>query len=450
METQVTSDSYVIERGKDILALKARSFINQGYPLSAKGKNLRQSVKQAVEEKNISALVDLEVSLPTIENPHLDLFAELKLSPDEVPSLLGPDLADVQVTKGCSHNCNYCSLAASHKVEVMPFAGVLKIAETKKAYETEVLKEWASWVQMVKNQKGLDIDPPLRKDGGVIYIPAVMLKDIPSDIGEMFSTHPLSRLLRQDLFFDRAPIGPFIPLYGRTPFVGDVGKKGYLTNYYDSDSFDYVSTSMIHEDGTPADYGDVCRALASEIRPIHITTAGWVRGNKIAERAAKKIVELYKQNPAYFYHPRISVNKSERRAERNLDEYLEDMKATILALKEMIPEVLLISDPGNQSDDEFKNKVINPLKEWLKKEGQPAWTKEGLGKVSHFSGRAAENHKEENDEDNANCMPGYHIWPNGEIANQKYILEPFQSLHQVIKFVPKGGRPVQIGKNIFK
>lgn len=436
-----------VEVVKDVLTIKARSFIDQRYPLSSQGEILRQTAKLALEQRNDAALKQIEPSLPTVENPHLDMFQELKLAPGDIPTFFGPDLADVQVTKGCSHKCNFCSLAASHRVEVMPFAGVLKIAEAKRTFEEQVLVEWDSWVQAVKDQKGLDINPPLGHEHGMIVIPAVMFRDIPKDIGDLYASHPLSKILRPDLFFDRAPIGPFIPQYDRNPFVG---KTGYLTSYYDSDPFDYVSTSMVHEDGSPTDYGDVCRVLVSEIRPIHITTAGWVRGNQVAERAARKIVELYNQNPAYFDHPRISVNKTERRAERSMNEYLEDMKATIAALKDIGPEVLLISDTGDASDEEFEEKVITPLREWLKTEGQPAWTEEHGGRVSHYSGRAAEEGQREGDFDNANCMPGYHIWPNGEITNQQYEPQVESSIHRIEKKVPKGGRPKPIGRNIFK
>ena len=199
-----------------------------------------------------------------------------------------------------------------------------------------------------------------------------------------------------------------------------------IQNYYDSDVFDYKDRTFLHSDGTPADFGDVARLIASETRPIHITTAGWSKTDKTAQLAAEKIVSM---GSSFFEKNRLSINQTEVRARKNLDTYLEDTLNTIETLLPLGLEVLIFDDKEDKKYSEYSLKI----KEWVEKKNT------GLVQISHksisaYSGHSKDEKHTDDHHDIMACMPGIHIWPDGTVAEQSHDSERHTR-------APKGSRP---------
>src|SRR3989344_2247641 len=129
----------------------ARSFLRNNYPLSEEGKSLRMRVETALESKDSGMLTELKTELPTVESPHLQLFSDLETTPDEDTKYFGRLLTDIQVTKGCSHKCDFCAAGAAASVQQMPYAGILKIAEKVKDEETTLMSQEKRLVEDFRN-----------------------------------------------------------------------------------------------------------------------------------------------------------------------------------------------------------------------------------------------------------------------------------------------------------
>lgn len=436
-----------------------RAFLRNPYPLSEAGLSLRQQAESVLATGDASMLDELGNSLPTVESPHLDLFADLKTTPAEDTEFFGKDLSDIQVTKGCSHKCDFCAAGATTSVQKMPFAGILKIAEKKVGLEGELERQ----EQQLRKDMLINIynaDPN--------FDPVKALAEHEDNNDSLWKSNPEMKLAPSFLMFleERYPrIAEAYKTtyvnseYSRNPasiklsqkdLVGAIhtdyiprhNYRNYsITNYYDSDPFDYQDSSFPHRDGTPADYGDVVKALASETRPIHITTAGWSRKNKIAQRAAEKIVAFSKRDRLRrINQPRISVNMYEQSAKRDYETYLADVQNAIQTLAG-IPgglEVLLFGDENDPTNKDFIVKVVHPIEQM-----QIQGVKISRPPVSLYSGPMAVENSADDHHDVMACMPGYHIWPDGSVNYQK----PSSEIYQLE--VAKGTRPTPIGKNIF-
>ncbi len=415
----------------------ANAFLHQRYPLTKDGEELKAQVKQIATNNNPQELNRLTPLLPTVENPRLELFKDFDLTPEQERSLFGLGLETIQVTKGCRHKCDFCIVGAEAKVQTMPFAAVLKIAEKMPEGMREADNLWRSWITSVKEDTGIDFTKVNSSE-------VASLNDEKSEfslkIREAFSRHPISDVVHKQLWDVRFLLHPGNLL------------RHHITNFYDSDVFDYRDTTFPHADGTPADYGDVIKALASRMRPIHITTAGWPRADKVAQRAAEKIVSMdgYRELTS---QTRISINKFEYRAKRDLEEYLEDMKNVIYTLRRLVPQILLFYEKDNPEDQEFIKKVIEPLTEFID-EGIDGFLATGfhgdnikLGtivapRISYFSGPLADEEHKDDHHDVAACMPGTHIWPDGTIAIQKKDPgKPWNAL--------RGSRPTPTGEKLY-
>lgn len=423
---------------EDITINRAQAFLRQRYPLTPQGITLQDEIRTTIQSNDVQKLTELADRLPTVEHPQLNLFRELTLTPEQITQIFGHDLANVQVTKGCSHKCDFCAAGASHKIESMPFAAVLKIAEKMRDYEKAVDEAWEDWNSTVKVTTGLDIDQ-LRaeysnwrktqpRDGNNSIYKFVDQRDptLIQRLTYVYQRHPV-RFLSGEHFKGLLDISQAT---NKTELF-----QRQITNYYDSDPFDYRDGSFLHEDGSPADYGDVLAALASKLQPIHITTAGWSRHNRIAQRAAEKIVALTQKNPDLLESTRVSVNKYEMRARTNRTEYCEDMKQvmqTLMAAPKQLSwdNVLFFG----LDDPSFVEEVVDPLKEFIKdKKIHAGWAEP---EVSFYSGTMERSEHKDDHHDVMACMPGYHIWPDGTVAYQKYESD----FH--LKKVPKGTRPL--------
>jgi hypothetical protein len=408
----------------------AKAFLKQRYPLTEEGLTLRREVEKTLASGDRARIEMLRDRLPTVEKPHLELFRDLEIPKEREEELFGRDLANVQVTKGCRHKCTFCAAGAASKVEVMPFPAVLKVAEKKRERDRLVEEAWQRWVKLIKDKTGFDLE----NWTGSFLVNEVCEKEFPSfpgadliaveEFDEMTFPASRSRLLQQ------------------------------IENYYDSDPFDYRDAAFLHDDGAPADYGDVCVSLASRPRPIHITTAGWPLNDHVAQRAAEKIVALGKKDERLLLEPRISVNRYEATARRDLKRYLADMENVIQTLTEIKPEVLLFYEKNDLKDKEFITKVVKPIQKRALEDRRvmpPRKAHGGQVAVSLFSGPMMDEPMREDHHDVMACMPGIHIWPDGTVARQAgEIWIPDKSGSSAKhKAIPTGSRPTPTGDNIF-
>lgn len=397
-------------------------FLRQKFPLSEEGKNFFEKIKRAFENKDVQSLQDFASQVPTVENPRPELFAELSLSPAQEEEFLGRELANIQITKGCSHGCSFCAISADNGVEAMPFPAIVKLASVETEYDIEAKTDFDNWVEAVQQDTGIDVMEFQKFD---VSLRGRVNSEQMRKILDLYKKH-LNKYLPSTHFVNESMIlsggaASYIEIPNILQFL--VNKTFFyhaITNYYDSDPFDYRDVFFPHEDGTPADFGDVCKVLASKGRPIHITTAGWRQNNKVAQRAAYKIVELYKQNPSVLSLPRISINPTHKLAQKDLVEYVAMMKNVIFSLRDIHPMILVFEETNKES--EYQKVVIEEIERFIKEEIDPLFNKQRLEirkqAVSNFSGRARDYEDALVDNDVMACMPGYHILPDGTVLKQ--------------------------------
>lgn len=385
------------------------AFLRSRVPLSPAGEVLKQRIEA-------NEFIDIS-ELPTVENPHLELFESLDIPQEFANKLFGLDLANVQVTKGCTRQCTFCAAGAGtlKKKDIMPFVRVTQIANEKKRIDhslTPVTEE--EW-----NEENHMLDEEYRKRG---FSP--MRIELSKQYAKPSFMHNLLLEKNAD--------------YVTVPYESDQSQRTpYFTNYYDSDPFDYQDTTFLHEDGTSADYGDVFSALSSEARPIHITTAGWLINNTLAQRAAEKVAATIRKNPALSGGIRISINASEITARRDSAAYLEQMKQVIKTFHDVKPQILIFDDKQNS---DFRDQVIRPLKDFCKQyEGVRIQAPE----ISEFSGHQGID-DDSDDHDVMSCMPGWHILPDGNIAWQELGKKGEGEFG-----APKGSRPIITGNRLY-
>lgn len=403
----------------------ASAFLRQRYPLSPAGEEFKARLKTVVDNKDSEGLENLKEALPTVERPHLEYFRDLEINEKEENEIFGGQLSNIQVSKGCRHRCDFCAAGAAARVEMMPFAAVLKIAEKKRSIDEKIEKGWVSWAQDINQGTGFDVTDEAKFED-------IAWGDVSSFVEKNYKDHPLSQILPPELFG-----------WGGGPQNRGDLEGGQIQNYYDSDPFDYKDATFLHSDGTPAHYGDVFAALATDLRPIHITTAGWPLEDKHAQRAAEKIRALVKMNPGISKTPRISVNPYEATAKKDLSAYQRMMRATIHSLEDLSPEVLLFNDRENPK---YQKEVVEPLLEEFKDK-----LRVSEPRTSFYSGPMKNEVSAEDHHDVMTCMAGTHIWPDGTVAQQykKYSFHETRYAGDDERAVPKGSRPRSVGKKLF-
>lgn len=425
-----------------VLSERENKFLQIRFPLSPQGEDLKKAILAGTASED---------DLPTVEKPHLELFADFDaLDQSRITEIFDEGLANIQITKGCRHQCTFCAAGASKEVETMPFPAVLKSAEYKKKLDGEVERQMEDWIRVMEEETGLSIEQIRKIRLEESGLPLEEINRVGSKIAQAFQNHPLYQTLRKynpDLVehFDKhikifghlatVDFHQSIPVDYRDSDSWVDNLLPQVTNYYDSDPFDYKDRTFTHQDGTPADFGDVAEALASKVRPIHITTAGWSKTDKIAQRAAEKIIKM---GPEYFKHVRLSVNQFEIRARKNPDIYLEDTKNSIQILASLGLEVIIFD---NKEDPKYTS-VIKELEEFIK--GVPG-IKIKRPNLSYYSGPMKKEEEFDDHHDVMACMDGYHIWPNGTIAVQERIFDKFKQ-----PTAPEGARPTPNGEKLWK
>ena len=134
----------------------ASAFLRQRYPLSEKGKELRERVSYEIQHGSLSS--GLVEQLPTVENPRLELFADFDLTPKQEKAIFGWDLSCIQTHKGCTHQCGICYNAAGKRLEIMPFIAIAKIAQKKRKFDRLAANEWIKWQKRLKDKGIIDIN----------------------------------------------------------------------------------------------------------------------------------------------------------------------------------------------------------------------------------------------------------------------------------------------------
>ena len=383
----------------------AKALLYQKYPLTEVGKEIQKRAKGIVDrlknnpadQKALDELKDLKSDLPTVESPHLELFEDLQIDQEQEKEVFGIGLANVQITKGCRHQCSHCAAGAEKNVQIMPFPAVLKIARKMREQEKPNLEAWKAYYDEI---------------GGVGKERLEEDKEFMTFLKDQFT------------------------------------KFESITNYYDSDPFDYRDTTFLHEDGSPADYGDVVKVLASTERRIEFTTAGYPISDSVAQRGAEKIANM----GPLVEGLRVSIHPYEKGTSYSDPEvYRKNMERVIKTLEPVRPTIIFIHEPLNKSqaeqerDKDFKDRAIEPLYEIVRSLNLSTYggLKRGVD-LSRYSGRAESAEKRDNNYDNydvMSCMPGVHILPDGSVLRQ--------SSETDIR-LGKGLRPQPIGKQLYQ
>lgn len=508
-----------------ILLKIAHAFLKGRYPLSPNGESLRERVQKLLENKDIEGLQAIKRELPTVEQPHLELFADLDLPPEELHKIMGPGLANIQVTKGCSHKCDFCAANAEGKVTFMPYAAILKIAIEKRKTEDELDQKIVDYCEKegAEPEAGTSIKIPKYKElfnaddtaiemelknlyqnvfrGVVIFADklspeketllqgskvieslrklAAILKDHNNNVIKTLtilidqkseiialledisaSKHSAEKETAKVLLEEMEALPEKIDdieLWINNDKIFGNYKGKQIDTYYDSDPFDYRDSSFLHEDGSPADFGDVVNALGSKSRKIEITTAGWSLKDKVAQKAAEKVAESN-----YISLIRISINSSEIDAKKDPTKYVTKMEGVIKTLRKTFypPEpdnwekrqsqtqILLFPDPGNLV---YQKDVVQKIRQYCKEINVHHFIIEPT--ISDFSGPMETEEAKDTHHDVMSCMPGHHIWPDGTIAEQNlgigYLVKKGPSTIYHDFGTPKGSRPTPTGKKIF-
>ena len=141
------SDDQIVEKF-------AKAYLRQRFKLSETGQALKAKVEAALDSGEFD---NVRHELPTVENPRLELFGELNLGSADAEDIFGPDLANIQVTKGCTHGCGHCAARSGklNRDNIMPFAGILKIAEANSEYNQifeDYFRDRKIWQEIILNR----------------------------------------------------------------------------------------------------------------------------------------------------------------------------------------------------------------------------------------------------------------------------------------------------------
>lgn len=537
-EEHVPETTVEREQGPELRLKIAKAFLANRYPLSEEGEKLREQIKKAIEQAKSGdpkPLEELGHELPTVEKPRLELFKNFELKKEDELTVFGPQLEVVQVTKGCRHQCAHCAADAGKNVEMMPFAAVMKIMQKIREVEVEranFFKDWhALVVEQMSNGPEKDAWETLKKDVEDFIPRSSSLKEMEvwlvnearNALDEKDIYLGLAKLndWRIEIFKDLEPIireemtilrKKAQDLYLRIcerfpertsflekirvlePYLGSPSRKIWedfpeqykpkqMEHYYDSDPFDYRDTTFLHDDGSPADYGDVFIASApATLQSVHVTTAGWPKNDKVSQRAADKIVEFVRSQPDTRAQYREASSKDKKRIQKesrddnirvsvhpfeqgisqgDIKHYRQDIENTLLTLKGAYRqtlgrdtvEIIVIEADDDELQKKFRDEVITPLIASLKDcDGMSSVLShpKAWWKVAHFSGRAKDETK--NDPwDVMACMEGVHIWPNGQVAMQETCPTEIEikGKKSMVPMSP-GTRPKPIGIRLFE
>ncbi|MEI8143376.1 MAG: hypothetical protein WCG48_02015 [Candidatus Berkelbacteria bacterium] len=424
------------DKEQRILTERCQNFLRRTVPFSKAGEAIRARVENAIADGSDDLITEIAKELPTVENPRLDLFDDVHLTDHEKEVVFGyQNLSCVQITKGCSHQCEMCD-RVDQPLTSMPLVMIGKIGEEIEKSKIPVEKVWDDWSTHIENITGTNLNKidlnwfKEQVDKGFTEDAILLIRTIEKE----FSGQEISK------YFDQ-PEGkvPPVPIDRNDPRRTFQFLRHYyplspytfrreLNIFNDSDPFDWRDTSLRHENGQIADLGDAFRMIATPLRPVFISTAGWQEGDQLGPIAAKKIVELCNEQPYLLSDIRISISPSEGLARKDLNQYREHMKNVILAFQGLpLNIVFRLDEDGSPEHREFEELVRAPLIKYVNElkltsgmdeQHQAYYYRVQTGSVSHWK-EHDDNPKYEEDADPGACMGGVHIWPDGGVAIQK-------------------------------
>jgi len=357
----------------EIAELIARAFLTNRFPLSENGRQLREDTEHIVltdDPNRRTKLLNLSEALPTVESPKLELFSDLEINDrEELGHIFGGRLNGIISASGCSRDCTGFCAADAHQLrreDLMPFAGVLKIAEAKKIAD-QMMADLLRDIHEQYDRCGKNISAGEKN----------------KIAKEAIAAHNMSQ------FFWHLPL-----------------EFKDIVNYYANEVSDYRDHDFLHKNGSPADYSDFFQALATKERPIQITTSGWRETDVIADRAMKNLVKICLANPSLLSFIRISFNLYNRHARTDLSGYQRAMKHVVEVFKPLGAECVFVNDHDNLVDTVFLRKELG-------------LRYEEMMLMSRFSGNMPAELKNPNDYDVMKCMAGNHIFPDGRVMFQE-------------------------------
>lgn len=448
--------------------LIANAFLSNRYPLSAEGEELRKQVEEAAAIDDIykrrNALAGIRARLPTVETPHLELFKPLNLESEQdqdMDKIFGYELSTVQVSKGCPNQCDFCAFDSPplKKNQVMPFAAVLLIGQEKRKFE-EKIKD--SWMEFLERRKVIAADTKAMED---IYQTLITMYPTESRAGmRQYAEILASNQAVEKLLMEMNLPGSLSPecAYLLSFYLSDLQMDFLraLTSYYDSDMALYVDSGFLHGDGTPANCGDVFEALASELRPMHITTAGWPSKSRTCQKGVEKIVSLCAKNPKLLNGFRISVSRGTRRGQMDIQMYIDNIIKNITTVEALKPIIGFRYEKDGQGigdkyaqyeeserglryfSDLFKQVILLARKKGFKKEKNP---------ILHSSGRARTEQGSNDPKIDAMGLTGIRILPDGTVMRSVLQREqiPVKEGVDGLRILAENSEPEPTGKKIF-
>lgn len=429
---------------KDITELVAMAFLRSRYQISEEGQALQRYVRQTlligdIHEKN-QRLVRIKPELPTVENPHLELFSDLEISDEDKPRIFGFDLDLVTITQGCTHGCSHCTVNAKKLApeNIMPFPAILKIADQKKRFEASAHQSWQQWYEDTATERGEYENIRGKRDPAQTRVAKEKLRSI---LEGKYLQHEIRRWLPT-----------FGPVVVQSP---DVMRSIYLT--YDGEPSDYRDETFLHENGTPTNWGDVFSTLSTPLRPVSFSTAGWPETDLVAQAGAEVVASLLKRDTRLKEMLAISLNPYDRYYKKDPAAYRAAMEKIIRLFGQLHPTILVRSEQTDAEFERFFQDVYTPLifmylDEFVHDQAELSAMQKSLretqirfGKTSHYSGRAFQPGHED-DPDTLIASAGIHLWPNGTVAVKEH--DEFAKMFNPSRGV-KGGRPKATTQNIF-
>lgn len=396
----------------------AQAFMKNRYPISERGRALQHQVEQIMlitnDRERQSKLLRLRSELPTVETPHPELFEELEISADDNETIFGFDLDLVTITKGCTHGCTHCTVDAKKlsPENIMPFMAIIRIAEQKRKFEDVSHAAWQSWYDDTAAERQMLSQAEATNDPIRIKQTKTTIR---LELEKKFHGHKISE-----------HFSTFGPVLARSP---DVMRSLYLT--FDGEPSDYRDETFLHEDGTPAHWGDVFTTLSTPLRSVSFSTAGWPETDRSAQVGAEVIVAALQKDARLKDVLAISLNPYDRYYKKNSAAYGRAMEKIIRLFGPFKPTLLIRGEIGDENFDRFFQEIYTPLvfmylDEFVHEQADIAAMQRSLratqvrfGKTSHFHGRAfLPGH--ETDPDPLLDSAGVHIWPSGVVAHKEH------------------------------
>ncbi len=421
-----------------VLIRIAKAFLRQSYPLSEEGTALKDDVKWVLESNDLVWLRGNLWRLPTVERPHGKLFAELDFGSLGAAEVMGHKLITIQSHLGCTHQCEgFCDSCAPRKItRTMPFAAILKLAKEKHCRDRRFARIMLNFLDNLKRHR---VMPEGEMEGGIMNMGLLPRdeRELDARIQEMKGYEFIKFIRAVDDVCELHPIASIFRQWPMPSMTDAKSKLQHVWRYYwhyvpvmarsmmqpihnfnGNDPIEYRNLDFLHMDGTPANFGDVFHYLTTMIRPIFLSTAGWLPSNLVAERAARRMMEVYRNDKWYSGGVRLTVKRYEILARTDPTAYVENLKRMITLFWPMVPDdfdVEIYYDPKIAGDIAWAESICDQLEHFAQSDLGGSLGIDTLVEVSHKLGRAYDPRYAETDHDSTGDAWGYHILPDGRV-----------------------------------